>query len=82
MRTLTVEASSPEVARGLYDSLSEFDPEIIGSADEGYAVRVSLAAGDEHIVAVLNALERHVEARRTAAQVDLDGRTYTINPQE
>ena len=79
MQSLTVGASSLEVAQGLYGALAEFHPEIIGG-DEGYEVRVSLA-GDRQIVAILDAIEGHVTERQSAALVQLDGRSYTVHPE-
>jgi hypothetical protein len=80
MRTLTVGASSLEVANTLYSALSEFHPEVI-SEDGGYQVRVSLVGGDQRISAVLNTIERHVEEQKSAARVELDGRSYTVHPE-
>jgi hypothetical protein len=76
MQSLTVRASSLEVAQGLSDALSEFHAEIIGGTEEGYQVSVSLM--DSDVIAILNALERHVRERQAPARVQLDGRSYVI----
>jgi hypothetical protein len=82
MQTLTVGASSLEVAQQLCIALSDFQPEVIGSKEEGYGARVSLAGGDQHIVAVLNAIVAHVAARNDGpARVDFGGRKYTLHPE-
>jgi len=81
MQSLTVAASSLEVAQGLSDALSGFHPEIVGSEDEGYQVRVSLAGGDGQIIAILDALERHVTERHAPARVQFDGRSYVLHPE-
>ncbi len=80
MQSLTVGASSLQVAQGLYGALAEFHPEIIGGDGQGYEVRVSLA-GERQIVAILDAIEGHVTERQSAALVQLDGRSYTVHPE-
>jgi hypothetical protein len=57
MRTLTVEASSRQSARGLYDGLAAFRAELV---DGG--VKVVLADGRE-TAAALSAIQRHVLER-------------------
>jgi hypothetical protein len=79
MRSLTVEARSLESARSLYDALSEFHPQLTGSADEGYYVTVELGSVDRVTVAVLDAIQRYVSRRADGpARVELDGRSYTL----
>jgi hypothetical protein len=82
VQTLTVGASSLEVAQQLCIALSDFQPELIGSQEDGYGARVSLAGGDEHIVAVLDAIVGHVTARNDGpARIDFGGHKYTVHPE-
>ena len=81
MRTLTVGASTLEVANNLSDALAEFHPEVVGDEQAGFQIKVSLAGGDQQIIAILNAIERHVTERKSAARVDLGGRSYTVHPE-
>jgi hypothetical protein len=82
VQTLTVGASSVEVAQRLFEALSEFEPEVIGSEEDGYAVTLSLAGGDGHIVAVLNAIVAHVSAQKDGpAKVLFAGHRYTVHPE-
>jgi hypothetical protein len=81
MRTLTVGASSLEVANRLYSALSQFHPEVIGNEDEGYAVTVALRAGDQWILRVLDAIERYVSERKDGpVRVEVDGHSVTVHP--
>jgi hypothetical protein len=74
MQSLSVRASI-EVAQGLSDALKEFRPEIIGGAEEGDDVAVH--ERDTDLVAIVNALERHVRERQPS-RVELDGRSPVI----
>ena len=79
MRAITVEAKSLDSARNLYDVLSAFHPELLGNEEEGYRVSVELRNDDRDIIAVLEAIDRYVNARPSGpARVELDGRRYTI----
>jgi hypothetical protein len=80
MRSLTIEARNPESARELYSALAEFHPELAGSDEEGYRVSVELGSFDRQVVAVLSVIERYVTERSDSARVELDGRTYTVQP--
>ena len=81
MRSLTIEAKSIESARGLFDALSGFAPELTGGEEEGYRIRVELGSVDRQIVGVLDAVQRHVSERRAEpARVELDGRGYVLHP--
>ncbi len=83
MRALTVEARSLESARGLYDALARFHPQLGGSDEQGYRVTVELGSFNRQVVAVLNAIEEYVSNRdEGAARVELDGRTYTVHAAE
>jgi hypothetical protein len=79
MQTLTVEASTLDVAEGLYDALADFHPEVVERVAGGYEVAVSLRGNDAEIVAILSALERHVSERGDGpARIGLEGRRYTL----
>jgi hypothetical protein len=75
MRTLTVEASNLQSARGLYDALAAYGAELV---EDG--VKVVLADSRE-IAAVLSAIQRHVleDGWSRTARIDLDGRCYVLH---
>lgn len=79
MRSLTVQAESLQSARGLYEALSGFDPELSGSDDEGYEVAVELGGFDRQVITVLDVIQHHVSERHVgSARVELGGRSYTM----
>lgn len=80
MRSLTVEAISLESAQRLYDTLSEFKPELTGSKEEGFRVSVELGSSDRQVLAVLDAVQEYVAERSSPARVELEGRRYTLHP--
>jgi hypothetical protein len=81
MRALMIEAKSLGSARGIYSGLSQFQPELIGSNDEGYLVSVEIRA-DRQIVDILGALGDYLTQRDDGpARVEFDGRHYTMNPE-
>jgi hypothetical protein len=83
MRGITIDAKSLESAQALYDVLSTFGPQLTGSQDKGYRVTIDLARSDRQIVAILDALERHVRQHASGpARVEVDGRRYTMHTQE
>jgi hypothetical protein len=80
MRAITIEAVSVGSARGLYNTLIEFHPELAGSEDDGYRVSVELGSSESRIVHVLDAIEQYViEANTGPASVNVDGRRYTLH---
>jgi hypothetical protein len=80
MRAITIEAKTLDSARRLYDSLSGFHPELLGSDDDGYRVSVELRNNDRDIVPVLDAIEQYVNGRPDdPARIELDGRHYTMH---
>jgi hypothetical protein len=82
MQRLTVDASTNEVAQGVYSALAGFWPEIVERPDGGYEVVVALGGSDTQIIEVLSALERHVTERGNGpAKIDLEGRSYTLHAQ-
>jgi hypothetical protein len=79
MERLTIKAVSPESGRAMLAALSGFHAELLEAAD-GSEIVVTMD-GDSEIVAVLNALERHVTERKSGpAQVELDGHSYVVHP--
>jgi hypothetical protein len=80
MQSLTIGASSLIVAQRLHGALSEFQPEVLDGDDGAYQVTVSLREGDSEILAILDALERHVTERQSAARVQLNGHSYVLQP--
>lgn len=82
MQKLTVDASTNEVAQGLFSALAGFYPEIVKTPGGGYQVVVALGGRDAEIIAILSALERHVTERgKGPAKIDLEGRSYTLHEQ-
>jgi hypothetical protein len=82
MQKLTVDATTNEVARGLFGALTGFSPEIVERPHGGYQVVVPLGGSDAQLTELLSALERHVTDRRDGpARIDLDGRSYTLHAQ-
>jgi hypothetical protein len=80
MRSLTVAAKNLDSAQQLHSALAEFDAELEQSEHNGYCVVVSLKGPGRRIVEVLDALQKHVTDRDDGpAQVDLDGRSYTMH---
>jgi hypothetical protein len=80
MKTLTVDASTSQVAEGLRGALHRFEPAVREKSDGGYQVIVSLDGGDAHVVAILSALQRHVTERGDGpARVEMAGRNYTLH---
>jgi hypothetical protein len=63
VRRLTIEASSLASARGFYAALTGFKVELELTSDDRYIVTVGIR-NDADVVRVLQALERHAEARR------------------
>jgi hypothetical protein len=82
MQKLTVDASTTEVAQGLFSALASFHPEIVDRSDGGHQVVVALGGSDAQIIAILSALERYVTERGNGpAKIDLAGRSYTLHAQ-
>jgi len=78
VKALTIETASQQCATALHEALSRFRPELVGDAAH-WRVRVPLAGRD--VVEILNVIEQHVVARASGpALVDLDGRSYMLEP--
>jgi hypothetical protein len=83
MRTLTIEAASPESACALYRAVSGFLAEIVENDDGTSSVTITLSGADGEIAAVLAAIQRHVTERSTGpAVIGLDGTRYTLEPEQ
>jgi hypothetical protein len=80
MRAITIEAKSVGSARGLYNALIEFHPELAGSDDDGYRVSVELGSSERRLLDVMDAIEEYVaEANSGPARLNFDGRRYTLH---
>jgi len=80
MKGLTIEARSQESARGLYNAVAPFYPELVEGDGGRYQVTVE-PKSEQQIAAILNALQTHVAQRDSRpARVELDGRSYTLHP--
>lgn len=77
MRTLTIEAASLKSAQGIEGALRGFERTLV-TDDDRYCVHVTHPAGDQGIVAVLDASQAHVQERGTTARINLDGQSYTM----
>jgi hypothetical protein len=81
MEKLSILASTPQSASGLYEALSAFRTELLETEDQKYLIEIVLVGGDREIVDVLNAIEQHVTERGTEpARITLSGRTYSMHP--
>jgi len=80
VRTLTIEAASPESAEDFLSVLADFTAEAIETGDSKHLVSVAVT-GDREIVELLNVLEEHVSRRGRLARVEIDGQNSTLHPQ-
>jgi hypothetical protein len=84
MDRLTIHPMTHDSALGLLSALAGFDAEL-SENDGAWEIVVTFGAnggGDREIVAVLNALERHVNERAGGpARVQLNGHTYLMQPE-
>jgi hypothetical protein len=79
MRTISIEAASPESAYALSAALAAFGPHVSEQAPGGPVVQVELTGGSSQIVAILNAIQEHVNARADGPTlIDLDGHSYVM----
>jgi hypothetical protein len=80
MRSITIEAKSVGSAQRIHGALSDFQPELSGSEDEGYRVSVALGSYERRLLDILNAIERYVtESASDPARIAVAGRRYTIH---
>jgi hypothetical protein len=81
MERLTIQAANLESGRAILAALSMFRAELLEGAG-GCEVVVTLSGDNAEIVAVLNALERYVNARGDGpARLELDGHAYVMEPE-
>ena len=62
MSSLTVEPRNDESAQAFYNALSEFHPEMIGSADEGYCIKVELVGSNLQVLGAVGVIYRYVRS--------------------
>lgn len=80
MRAITIEAKSVGSARGLYNALIDFHPELAESENDHHCVTVELGTSETRLLDVLNAIEQYVtEANRGPVRIDVDGRRHTLH---
>jgi hypothetical protein len=80
MRAVTIEAKSFESARDIHNALSQFYPDLIGSAEEGYQVSVELRGADRQVVDILDVLVAYVTGRDDGpARIELHGKRYNLH---
>jgi hypothetical protein len=78
MKTLTIEARSLESARAIEAALRDFEHELMVE-DGRYCVSVAVPAGNQGIVALLNALQEYVQERADGpAHISLGGESYVM----
>jgi hypothetical protein len=79
MRAITIEAKSVGCARGLYNALIGFYPELAKNENERQCVSVELGTSGTRLLDVLNAIEQYVtEANRGPVRIDVGGRRHTL----
>lgn len=76
MRTITIEAASLKSARGFASALTEFET-TLDVINERVLLSVKIH-GDREIIAILHALERHINQRSESALLELDDRRYQM----
>jgi hypothetical protein len=80
MRTISIEAASPESAHVLSAALAAFGPQVFEQEPGAAVVQVDITGGSSQIVAILNAIQEQVNARADGpALIDLDGRSYVMD---
>jgi hypothetical protein len=82
MRSLVIEAKSAESALAMHAALAEFHAELLGDDLDGYHVAVDVGESDSQVVALLDRLQEHINARNDCSgAIELDGRRYTVHPE-
>jgi hypothetical protein len=80
MRSISIEAASPESAHALSAALAAFGPHVSEQDPGGLVVQLEITGGSSEIVAILNAIQEHLKARAEGATlIDLDGRSYLMD---
>jgi hypothetical protein len=80
MQTLTIRASTLDVADGLFVALDGFKPEMRPTSLGGYDVTVAIDGDANQLVSILEAIQNHATDRKEPALVELDGRRYALEP--
>ena len=79
MGTLSIEAATPDSARGLCTALESFGAEL-DERPTGPVVQVALTGRRDEIVAVLHTIQEYVTSRPSGTtRIGLDGRTYLLD---
>lgn len=82
MQSLTIHPASADSARALAASLREFQCELTEDNGDTELV-VTFGDGEQEIIRVLNALARFAtEQAFGPARIELDGRAYTMHPED
>ena len=79
MRAFTIKTKTLNSAESVFDALRRFDPVL---ESESYSVSVDVSGSDRRILEVLDAIHEHVENGHSLTRVEIDGRHYTIHPNE
>jgi len=83
VQNLSVQAASFESATRLFNALAQFQPQLTKDGEERHYVSVQLGS-DEHVVAVLDAIQNHLADRTqddpvSSMTVTLEERRYTVH---
>jgi hypothetical protein len=76
MRTITIEAASLKSARGFASALTGFET-TLDVINERVLLSVKIH-GDREIIAVLHALESHINERSESALLELEDRRFQL----
>jgi hypothetical protein len=79
-RGLVVNANSLEAAEAFYNLLWRYHPELFTSHSNRYQVSVDLAS-DSHMIAALTAIHEYVTKRNDPTCIELEGRSYMLQPE-
>jgi hypothetical protein len=72
MRKLTIEAISPETARGIYAAVATFDgAELLVDDNGNHSVAIAFADGDDEALEVITALRQFAQTQRAGEAVDV-----------
>ena len=77
MQTLTIQASTIDVADGQIAALRGFQPEMHDNAVGGYDV-TAVIENAARLASILNALESYVTQRHEAVAIQLNGHRYIL----
>jgi hypothetical protein len=81
MESLVIHAVSRESAEGFCSALSGFQAKLVEGEDGRCQVEIPVGRSNKEILEALGALEAYVSSRSDGpAQLDVDGRRYTLHP--